>query len=868
MLTGKPFVFAAGADIDAVPGRDARARARGQPRRATSSSAASARCRSRRVAAVNGACLGGGVEIALHCDARTISTAVRHFALPGGLPRDHPGLGRHAARAAARRRRDGASSSSSRTRCARTGCSTAPEAFELGFADRAARAGRVRRRVDRLRARARAERRQPAASSRPDRRRRGDPQGARAALDDEVHGAAPAPYVALDLIEGARRLVARGGLPRRGGGDRRAAARAAGAGLALRLRPRRAPGEERRRAVPDAEPRRVRKVGIVGAGLMATQLATLFLRRLEVPVVLRDVERGDRSTRARRRSRTSSPSRSRRAATTRARRASSPRSSPRSTGYDELRRLRPRARGGLRGARRQAAGLRRAARAGRGPTACSRRTRRRSRSTEMGAAPERRACTSSTRSRVLPLVELVRTPSTDDETLATAWDVAEKLRKRAVLVADAPGFVVNRVLTRMTSVADGRARARQHRRGDGRGDPARSACRWRRRCCCRWSARASRTTCSRRCTTPTPTASRSRRRSPNYAEGKDEIVVREQAPRTRRRDPRGGARGASPTRSRHLLEEGVVAEADGRRHVPAARRRLPVLPRRDHEAPRPDRHLGARCSARPLAETSARGRPSAWRRRLADPDRAPHEAEHARALLERLGLDLGSDEAERARARSCEGHRLAGLARRRHDLRLRGDPAPQAEQARAIVEAELARRRASRPRRSTSSTGSPTRTAGTTSRRGETWEEEELERGFAPWEVRVELPSHERGATSSPTSSSSEGYDVVRRWQLPDRRRRAPRRTPTSSRQRVHGEAEPGGEVVWEATPRQPVRHLRRPRRLPARRSAARDSPRDRLCFGSGARPLGCYASAHLFWKSRARRRAARMQEDDRAPDD
>jgi hypothetical protein len=25
---------------------------------------------------------------------------------------------------------------------------------------------------------------------------------------------------------------------------------------------------------------------------------------------------------------------------------------------------------------------------------------------------------------------------------------------------------------------------------------------------------------------------------------------------------------------------------------------------------------------------------------------------------------------------------------------------------------------------------------------GETWEEEELERGFAPWEVRVALPSH------------------------------------------------------------------------------------------------------------------------------
>jgi 3-hydroxyacyl-CoA dehydrogenase len=53
---------------------------------------------------------------------------------------------------------------------------------------------------------------------------------------------------------------------------------------------------------------------------------------------------------------------------------------------------------------------------------------------------------------VLPLVELVRTPGTDDETLATAWAFAEGLRKRPVLVADAPAFVVNRVLTRLMSV--------------------------------------------------------------------------------------------------------------------------------------------------------------------------------------------------------------------------------------------------------------------------------------------------------------------------------------------------------------------------------------------------------------------------------
>jgi 3-hydroxyacyl-CoA dehydrogenase len=49
-------------------------------------------------------------------------------------------------------------------------------------------------------------------------------------------------------------------------------------------------------------------------------------------------------------------------------------------------------------------------------------------------------------------VELVRTPETDDVSLATGWTVADRLGKRPVLVNDAPGFVVNRVLTRMTRV--------------------------------------------------------------------------------------------------------------------------------------------------------------------------------------------------------------------------------------------------------------------------------------------------------------------------------------------------------------------------------------------------------------------------------
>ena len=42
-------------------------------------------------------------------------------------------------------------------------------------------------------------------------------------------------------------------------------------------------------------------------------------------------------------------------------------------------------------------------------------------------------------------------------------------------------------------------------------------------------------------------------------------------------------------------------------------------------------------------------------------------------------------------------------------------------------------------------------------------EEELVERGYAPWEVRVDCPSHER-ADELADQLEVEGYDVVRRW--------------------------------------------------------------------------------------------------------
>ncbi|WP_434619541.1 3-hydroxyacyl-CoA dehydrogenase NAD-binding domain-containing protein [Arthrobacter sp. A5] len=50
---------------------------------------------------------------------------------------------------------------------------------------------------------------------------------------------------------------------------------------------------------------------------------------------------------------------------------------------------------------------------------------------------------------VMPLLEIVRAPKTDDAVLASAFETAKALRKTAVLVKDAAAFVVNRILGRM-----------------------------------------------------------------------------------------------------------------------------------------------------------------------------------------------------------------------------------------------------------------------------------------------------------------------------------------------------------------------------------------------------------------------------------
>ncbi len=258
---------------------------------------------------------------------------------------------------------------------------------------------------------------------------------ARNRVEDAVHGAAPAPYVALDLIEGAREWTLEEGY--------RAEEEAIGELLPCRQaqasiyafdvverRLKRAPW------TPTAEPRRVEKIGIVGAGLMATQIATLFVRRLEVPVVLRDLEQ-ETVDGAVASVREEVAERKPFLATL----VSGGTDWDRFAGcdlvleavFEDL------------DVKREVFGeVRRVA-----PDAILATNTSSLSVEEMGADVGIHFFNPVA---MMPLVEIVRHDGTTDEQLATAWALVSKLRKRGVVVRDAPGFVVNRVLTRMSTV--------------------------------------------------------------------------------------------------------------------------------------------------------------------------------------------------------------------------------------------------------------------------------------------------------------------------------------------------------------------------------------------------------------------------------
>jgi 3-hydroxyacyl-CoA dehydrogenase/1,4-dihydroxy-2-naphthoyl-CoA synthase len=433
VLTGKPFVFCVGADIEEFTKMPSAAAALEGTRAGHDLFGRIRALPFPTVAAINGAALGGGLELALHCDVRTLATNVRHIGFPevflsiipawGGTQLTPRLIGPEAA-----------TKLIVLNPLRQNKLLTAPEAFELGLADHLLAPVEfldesLQVAVDLVRATP--TERPPADWADLETVLR----KARSRVDDAVHGATRAPYVALDLIAGARDWSVEEGYAaeEQAMSELMLSPQAQASAYAFTVVERRT---KKGAGLADVKPRRVQKVGIVGAGLMATQLATLFVRRLEVPVVLRDLEqsRVDEAIQ---------------------------------TIRDEVGKRKPFLATLVSGGTgwQQFEGCDLVLEAVFEELAVKQEVFAEVRK----VAPEAILATNTSSLSVeemgahvglhffnpvavLPLVEVVRTPQTTDEQLVTAFDVVKKLKKRGVLVTDAPAFVVNRVLTRMTTV--------------------------------------------------------------------------------------------------------------------------------------------------------------------------------------------------------------------------------------------------------------------------------------------------------------------------------------------------------------------------------------------------------------------------------
>ena len=174
------------------------------------------------------------------------------------------------------------------------------------------------------------------------------------------------------------------------------------------------------------------------------------------------------------------------------------------------------------------------------------------------------------------------------------------------------------------------------------------------------------------------------------------------------------------------------------------------------------------------------------------------EEEHAPGFLDRLTGDLGSE--ARELANNLQAHRLA-VSRDENTIYVYAATRAAAEQAHAVVEAVL------REQGIEASTSRVEHWLDEEDRwddepPGETWEQEELDRGFAPWEVRVECASQQE-ARELADRLEAEGYKPERRFQYLIVGASS-REDADALAKRVHGEVEPGGEVIWETVPGNP----------------------------------------------------------------
>ena len=476
-VTGKPFILGAGADLDgaaaaiAGAGVDAGVNT-GEAHERALGIAALGHAVFRRLGElpvpsfgfINGVALGGGLEVALHCTYRTISSGVPMVAFPECFLGLVPGWGG----AYLLPRLIGPAPALKliiENPLAQNKMLRGPEAFELGIADAmfspadfleeslrwAAKILGGTETVTRYAG-------SPAASlGLPPAAAVGEAQEwdaavstARFLLDGKLHGAAPAPYRALDLVAAARTA------------SRDEAFAAEDEALAdLLLSDELRAGlyafdlVQKRARKPAGAPDRglarpVAKVGVVGAGLMAAQIALLFVRRLQVPVVMTDLDqaRVDSGVGYVRAEIDKQLSRGRLSADAANRQKALITGAVSKEGFADADFVIEAVFEELAVKRQVFAEVEAVV-----PDTCVLATNTSSLSVAAMASglahPERVVGFHFFNPvAVLPLVEVVRGASTDDAAVATALAVGRELKKNCVIVADRPAFVVNRVLTR------------------------------------------------------------------------------------------------------------------------------------------------------------------------------------------------------------------------------------------------------------------------------------------------------------------------------------------------------------------------------------------------------------------------------------
>ncbi|SDP17175.1 3-hydroxyacyl-CoA dehydrogenase [Nakamurella panacisegetis] len=453
VVTGKPFVFAVGADLSQIATITDRETAR---QTGILGHSTFKRLRDSTVptfAFVNGASIGGGVELALACHYRTMAANAPMMALSECFLGILPGWGgtqflprivgpENAVTVIV----DNALNQNHMMR--------PKEALSLGVVDVVLDAADYLEQsfnwmADVLAGRVVVPRKD---YSRPefDAEWTSALERGRMIADLRTHGAAPAPYRALELIALSRTTDLATGL----------AAEAEGladlvvsqefrAGLySFNLTQKRA---RKPAGAPDPSlARAVTKVGVIGAGLMAGQIALLFAQRLHVPVVLTDVDQArlDKGVAG-------------------VHRKIADRAAQRKMTPDEANRLTALVTGSLDyqafsdadfvieavfeelGAKKEVfARLEQVI-----PADAVLATNTSSLSiTAMSADlqhPERVIGFHFFNPiSVMPLLEIVRTAATSDGTAATALSVAKTLKKGPIFTSDSPAFVVNRLLTR------------------------------------------------------------------------------------------------------------------------------------------------------------------------------------------------------------------------------------------------------------------------------------------------------------------------------------------------------------------------------------------------------------------------------------